>query len=124
MAKIPEKKHGSHELNELRARNAFAVRPPVQQLKNQALHPFFLGLGYALCAAGGGLAYAGICIPGLGCAGGALLLALFIFLKKPRSRHHAAMMTIISLLVLVFGSIYYQAQTKQPSHDPQGPIRY
>lgn len=124
MARIPEKKHDNQELGELRARNAFAVRPPVQQLKNQALHPLFLGLGYVLSLTSGGLAYAGIYVPGLSCAAAGLLFSLFIFWKKPRSRHHAAFMAIISLLVLVFGSVYYQAQFEQPSHDPQGPIRY
>lgn len=124
MVNIPEKKHGSEELGELRMRNAFSVRPPVQELKNQALHPIFLGISYALCLVSAGLVYGEIYIPGLACAGGGLLVSLVIFWKKPRSRHHAALMIIISLLVLVFGSVYYFAQFEQPTHDPQGPIRY
>lgn len=124
MTKIPEKKHDDEELRELRTRNAFAVRPPVQELKNQALHPFFLSVVYLLCAVSVGLVIYMISMPALICAGVALLSALLIFWKKPRSRHHAAFMVIISLLVLVFGSVYYNAQFEQPANDPQGPIRY
>ncbi len=124
MAKIPEKRHGKEELSELRMRNAFSVRPPVQAIKNQALRPVFLSLCYLICVVSVGLCYYQFTIPCLSCAGLGLLSALFIFWKKPRSRHHATLMIIISLLVLVFGSVYYFAQFEQPTNDPQGPIRY
>lgn len=124
MTDLPGHKHSDNELSELRMRNAFAVRPPVQELKNQALHPILLALGYILCLTGVGLAIGEIFIPGIACASIALLLTLFIFWKKPRSRHHAAMMAIISLLVLVFGTVYYLEQFEQTTNDAQGPIRY
>ncbi|BDS05216.1 hypothetical protein NT6N_02560 [Oceaniferula spumae] len=124
MTKIPERKQDKQELEDLRRRNAFAVRPPVQAIKAQALHPLFIGLGYLLSLTSAGLAIAAIYIPALSCASLSLLGALFIFWKKPRSRHHAAFMAIISLLVLVFGSVYYLAQFEPTSNDPQGPIRY
>ncbi|MEJ6570548.1 MAG: hypothetical protein QNL01_07655 [Akkermansiaceae bacterium] len=124
MADIPGHKRSDNELSELRKRNAFAVRPPVQQLKNQALHPIILALGYILCLTGAGLAIGEIYISGLACASIALLFILFIFWKKPRSRHHAAIMAIISLLVLVFGTVYYLEQFEQTTYDAQGPIRY
>lgn len=124
MAKIPERKQDDRELNDLRKRNAFAVRPPVQAIVNQALHPLFVGLAYLLCLTSAGLAIGGIYIPALICAGVSLLGTVFIFWKKPRSRHHAAFIAIISLLVLVFGSVYYLAQFEPTPNDPQGPIRY
>ena len=110
MTDIPDSRRNDGELKELRMRNAFAVRPPVQSIKEMALHPVFLAVGYVLCIAGSGLALAGMIRSGLVCAALALLLSLFIFWKKPRSRHHAAIMVIISLLVLVFGSVYYIKQ--------------
>lgn len=124
MASIPKHKHSDDELNELRTRNAFVVRPPVLQIKNQALNPFLLGLGYVLCFVGAGLAIGKVYIPGISCAAVSLIITVAIFWKKPRSRHHAAMMAIISLLVLVFGTVYYLNQFEQTAHDAQGPIRY
>ena len=124
MADIPKRKHSGSELNELRRRNAFATRPPIQEIKSLALHPLLLGLGYLLCFVGVGLAMAEIYIPGLVCSGLALLFTFFIYWKKPRSRHHAAFIAIITLLVLVFGTMYYLEQFEQPAHDAQGPIRY
>ena len=35
------------------------------------------------------------------------LMALLIYWKKPRSRHHAAFLFIISLLVIVFGFVLF-----------------
>jgi len=124
MAQIPNRRLSETELDELRARNAFSVRPPIQQIKNQALHPLFIGLGYLLCCSSIGLSIYKLSVPALVCAGIVLLYAILIFWKKPRSAHHAALMTIISLLVLVFGSVYYFAQFEQTANDPQGPIRY
>lgn len=124
MVKIPDKKHSDRELNDLRKRNAFAVRPPVQAVVNLALHPILLAAVYLLTLTSAGLAIAALYIPALSCAGLSLLSSLVIFWKKPRSRHHAAFIAIISLLVLVFGSVYYLAQFEPTSNDPQGPIRY
>jgi len=124
MTELPDKKRDDRELDDLRKRNAFAVRPPVQAIVNQALHPLFVGITYLLCLTSAGLAIGGIYIPALVCAGISLLVAAIIFWKKPRSRHHAAFIAIISLLVLVFGSVYYLAQFEPTANDPQGPIRY
>ena len=40
-------------------------------------------------------------------AGLAMLASFWIFWKKPRSRHHAAILFMISLLVIVFGVLYF-----------------
>ena len=71
------------------------VRPPVQQIAAQAAHPMLVGSGYLLALCGG--------------AGG-LLVAGWLFARKPRSRHHAALMTIIAVLVLAFGILYFLAK--------------
>jgi hypothetical protein len=36
-----------------------------------------------------------------------LVLAAFIGIRKPVSRHHAAFISVISLFVLVFGALHY-----------------
>ena len=124
MSKIPDKKRGDQELEELRKRNAFTVRPPVQAIQNLALHPSLIGIVYAVSLTAVGLVIYKTYLPALICAGLVLACTLLIFWKKPRSRHHAALMVIISLLVLVFGSVYYLTQFELPANDPQGPIRY
>jgi len=124
MTDLPDHKRSDNDLDEIRRRNAFAVRPPIQQIKNQALNPIFLTVIYVLCLTGAGLAIAKIFIPGLICSAVALLVNLLIFWRKPRSRHHVAIMVIISLLVLVFGTVYYLEQFEQTDYDAQGPIRY
>ncbi len=124
MTGIPDQKHSNDDLDEIRRRNAFSVRPPVQQIKNQAVHPGLLAVFYLRCLTAAGLAIAKIFIPALACAASALAVTVFIFFKKPRSHHHAAIIAIISLLVLVFGTVYYLEQFEQTAHDAQGPIRY
>ena len=111
------------------------MTPPVQALLKQALHPFFLGVCYVLSFVGAGLVVASMrsygpvdepfYLSGQACVSVVVLVSLYIFWKKPRSRHHAAIFVIISLLVLVFGSVYYFEQIEETAHDDaQGPIRY
>ena len=136
MTHIPEKKRSRNELEDLKRHNAFSVRPPVQQLQAQALPRVALGFCYLLVSFGAGclLFKSKICdllfdwfpmssIWGLGGSYDPVIEAIYIaavassvigmvisgliFWKKPRSRHHAAILAIISLLVLVFGSVYY-----------------
>ena len=92
---LPARRHSDGELQRLRPHNAMAGRPPVQQLAAQAAHPMLVGTGYLLALGGG--------------AGG-LLVAGWLFARKPRSRHHAALMTIIAVLVLAFGILYFLAK--------------
>ncbi len=124
MTELPDHRHSDDELSDLRRRNAFAVRPPVQQIVNLALPPILLIPIYLLCFVGVGLALGEWYIPGISCASLALVASLFIFWKKPRSRHHATIICIISLLVLVFGNVYYFKQFEQTPHDTQRFIGY
>lgn len=121
MTKIPQKRHDDQELGQLRMRNAMSVRPPVQKIRNLALNPLFLSLNYVLCLTCVGLAIYKIYPYTLICSGITMVIALLIFWRKPRSRHHATLMIIISLLVLVFGSVYYFGQQ---ADDSQRFIRY
>lgn len=92
MTALPDKRRDVDELNRLRMQHAMAVRPPIAAIQAQTAHWLLLALGYLLCLAGGI---------------GGLLVAVFIAVKKPRSRHHAALMLILAALVLVFGTLYY-----------------
>jgi len=94
MTRLPDRKRQKDEIKRLRVHNAMAARPPIAAIKGQAAHGFLLFLGYLLSLAAG---------PGLP-------VALFIAVRKPRSRHHAALMFILAVLVLVFGIRYYLSQ--------------
>jgi hypothetical protein len=52
-----------------------------------------------------------------GFSAGALLIALFIALRYPRSRHHAGFIAVIAGLVLVFDLLYYFPNLN-PAHAP------
>jgi len=65
---------------------------PLEAIRRQTAGGLLLGVGYLLCV-GGGV--------------GGLLVALWIAVRRPRSRHHAALMVIIVVLVVVAGIYYY-----------------
>jgi hypothetical protein len=92
MTSLPEKKRAADELKRLRLQHTLAVRPPIGHIRAQMANKPAIFLGYLLCLAGGV---------------GGLLVAVFIAVRKPRSRHHAALMFILVVLVLVFGIRYY-----------------
>jgi len=52
-----------------------------------------------------------------GFSAGALLIALFIALRYPRSRHHSGFIAVIAGLVLVFDLLYYFPNLN-PAHAP------
>ena len=124
MTHLPEQKRSAEELAELRMRNAFGVRPPVQHIKSQALHPVVLAVLYLLSLTSAGLLLRAVYVPALACAAAVMLASLWIYWKKPRSRHHVTLTAIISLLVLVFGTVYYLEQLEASDYDAQGPIGY
>ena len=125
MSDIPRQKRSSDELDDLRRRNAFAVKPPIQQIKALELPLPLIGILYTVVTASVVLYFTHYYIPAICCAGPSLLASLFIFWKKPRSSHHACIITIISLLVLVFGSVYYLEQFEPTAHEePQRSTRY
>jgi hypothetical protein len=124
MTDLPEGKRSRRELEEIRMRNALASRQLLLGVANTPLHPLVLTIGYVSCMAGATLALAGMVRSGLVAAMAGMLLSLFIFCKKPVARHHAAVFLIISLLVLVFGTVYELKQFEQTADDAQGPTGY
>jgi len=96
---LPNRRHSDGELQRLRMQNAMEAKPPIERINAQCGHWALLALGYLLALAGGI---------------GGIAVAAFLFFKKPRSTHHAAWMTMIAVLVFVFGILYFLSKTDGP----------
>lgn len=131
--KIPAHRHSERELLDLRMKEAHSESPAVV-LEQLHIGPFKVIATYLACLAGFGLVFLAdwaatlatpelparwiadfvhrpdlwrILVAALGAVGGAvLLLSAWIWRKRPRSSHHAAILTIIAVLVLVFGILH------------------
>jgi hypothetical protein len=111
---LPAQRHSENELVMVRQRESMqaltsAVPPGIAYFQAITAHPAMLALGYVLVAIGaiGFITtdeYAQIKPEVYALTGSilGLLVALFISLKKVRSRHHAGFIAMIALLVLVF----------------------
>ncbi len=112
-SRLPAQRHSDRELNELRRREALAMLTPAAvNPQPTAAHPAVLVPGYLFAAAAAGCFYF-YQLPlsaTAGCAAAALLIAAFIFQFRPLSRHHAAFIAAITLLVIVFGALHYFPQ--------------
>ena len=111
---LPSQRRSEDELEQIRRREArqslvTEVPPAVAQLQAITAHPVILVIGYLLVL-GGGIGFVAAedystvkpeAYALIGCLSG-LLLALFLSLRKPRSRHHAGFIAMIALVVLVF----------------------
>ncbi len=108
-SKIPFHRHSDKEIAEIRRREALAMMQARPNPKLAAAHPALLAPGYILAIAGASCFYF-YEFPmeaTAGCAAAALLIAGFIFLRRPISRHHAAFIAVIALFVIVFGALHY-----------------
>ena len=111
---LPDHRHSDQELNEIRRQVALArLAPPVHQ-EYLSAHPALIIPGYLFAIAGAvGYYFYDLEIPvTASCVAVALLVAAFIFFKKPFSRHHAAFITVMSLLVVIFGALHYFPQLR------------
>jgi hypothetical protein len=108
-AALPQRKHDGRELQELRHRGMMQTRPPVHRIMAMQLHPVMSCMLYVIALAviintirfwshEGMLRYVS---PAIGC-GSLLLISLFLYFKKPRARHHAAILSGICLVVIGF----------------------
>ena len=114
-SRLPIHRHGDDQLNRIRRQEALAQPTPPPHPLTLAAHPLMVIPGYLFALAGGTY----FCfydierqqmLITISCVIAALAIALFIFLKKPFSRHHAAFIAVVSLLVIVFGALYYFPQ--------------
>ncbi len=111
-SKLPINRHSAEQVQEIRRREALSqlqLPPnPLTLVAHLALViPGYLGV---LGAAGFGLFYDTEKLHPLITAAGvavAVVIASYIFFKKPLSRHHAAFILVMALLVIVFGTLSY-----------------
>lgn len=113
-SKIPAFRRSDEEILELRRQEAIAAAAPVPHPKTLVAHPLLIFPGYlaAIIGAVGFQFYAlEIRLTGV-CVLVALLFAGFIFFRKTYSRHHAAFIAAMALLVIVFGTLHYFPQLR------------
>jgi len=113
-SKLPVHRHSDRELNDLRRMAAIAQQGAAVPFASMTAHLALLIPGYLLTIAAAACFYyyeISISITG-GCVAAALLIAGFIFVKKPLSRHHAAFISVIALFVIVFGALHYFPQLR------------
>ncbi|RYD17087.1 MAG: hypothetical protein EOP88_28420 [Verrucomicrobiaceae bacterium] len=111
-SKLPQYRHSDKELGEIRRREAIAAVNTQEPPKPMVAHLSMVIPGY-LAAIGGGVGFhyydLAIQVTAV-CVGIALLVAAFIFIKRPLSRHHAAFIAVMTLFVIVFGALHYFPQ--------------
>lgn len=111
-SKLPVHRHSDQELGEIRRQEAIAALSPQGPPKPMVAHLAVVIPGY-IAAIAGGICFhyyeLSISVTGA-CVGIALLVAAFIFIKRPLSRHHAAFIAVMTLFVIVFGALYYFPQ--------------
>jgi len=110
---LPTKKHASHDIAEIRRREALeniasGTQAPVAYLKQMTVHPALLIFTYLIAITAGFAAWQRVYfITPISLIFVSGLLTAYIFWKKKRSRHHAAILMIILVMTLVFGGIHY-----------------
>lgn len=113
-SKLPIHRHSDHEVQQIRRREALAMQSSGGHLLSLVAHPVIIIPGYLFAVAGG------VCFffyelqieITAGCVLAAMLIAGFIFFKKPLSTHHAAFIAVICLFVTVFGALHYFPQLR------------
>lgn len=112
-SKLPAQRRSRQELEELKRRQALALLDrQAPDPKLMPAHPAWITPGYLL-AVGGSSCFFFEEVPWTltaACAAGALIVALTLCLKRPISNHHAAFIAVISILVIVFGSLHHFPQ--------------
>ena len=81
---------------------------PAAHLRKQTAHPTLYIPGYLLVLVAAAGAYERVFfLAPIALLSLSLLITFYIALRKPRSRHHAALIFIIIFLTAVFGGIHY-----------------
>lgn len=105
---LPDQKMDRIELQQLRTSEIADPEVPANYLRSLAAHPALITLGYLLAIAAGVEVYlAGSWIPAAVCLAPALLVALVIAIRSPRSRHHAGFIATIAFFVGFYGYVHF-----------------
>lgn len=111
---LPSQRNNPSDIAQIRKREALAAiqhkhnADPAAYLRSLTASPFLIGPGYLLAIAASTTVYLRFhYITPAALLALATAILLFIALRKPRSRHHAALLFIVVFLTLVFGALYY-----------------
>lgn len=110
---LPTRRRSHEELGEMQRREALALLDThAPNPKLMPAHPAWITPGY-LFAISGASCFVFDSFPWIAtaaCAACALIVSLSLYLKRPISKHHAGFIAVISLFVIVFGSLHYFPQ--------------
>jgi hypothetical protein len=111
---LPHQRHSDEEIAEIRRREVFALMNAKPNPKLFPAHPGIIIPGYlsALAGAAGFYFYQLPIAATLAFTAVSLMVAAFIGIRKPISRHHAAFIAVIALFVIVFGALHYFPQLR------------
>jgi len=107
-SKLPVHRHSDEEIEEIRRREMLSqLHPTPPNRKFVKAHPALPILGYLLAVAGSTIFWRKDFpwAATVACCAGALLLALYLFLRTPVSRHHAGFIAVGSVMVIIFASL-------------------
>ena len=111
---LPIHRHSPEEIREIRRQEILAMQKVAVEQVSQKAHWIVVLPGYlfALAAIVGCYYYEfGIQIT-VGCLAVSFLVAGFLLIRKPYSRHHAAFIGVMSLLIAIFSVLYYFPQLR------------
>jgi lipoprotein signal peptidase len=110
---LPQNRHGSREIAEIRKRAALASlsgqnTDPAAHLRKMTAHPallipaYLITLGAAFSSWRSSEYFTPLVLLAI-----SSLMAAYIHLAKKRSRHHSAIIFVVILMTAVFGSLRY-----------------
>jgi len=108
-SKLPAYRHNENELREISRHAALEMVMAAPNPKLAKAHLALVIPGYLASVAGAVCFYfyeqpIGV---SASCVGISLLIATFIFFRKPISRHHAAFIAVFALFVIISGTLHY-----------------
>jgi hypothetical protein len=111
---LPHQRHSDREIAEIRRREALSLMNARPNAKLFPAHPGIIIPGYlsAITGAAGFHFYQFPIAATLAFVVFSLAVAALIGIRKPMSRHHAAFISVISLFVIVFGTLHYFPQLR------------
>jgi hypothetical protein len=111
---LPHQRHTREEIEAIRRREALAIMntPPNRRLF--PAHPALIAPGYlaTVIAAAGIWFYQFPLWATALCVLASLAISGLVFARHPVSRHHAAFIAVLAVLLLVFASLYYFPQLR------------
>lgn len=109
-SKLPAHRHSEREISAFRRQEAIAMQGAHDHHPaSLTAHVGMIIPGYLFAVVGAVCFYfyeLQLPVPA-GCVAVSLVIAAYIFVRKPLSRHHAAFISVAALFVIVFGALHY-----------------